>query len=211
MIKHTVTTIRDLLEADNRLRKLERTWKESGTLEDELAYLKETVRLGMGIELSDLSVEFTRWKEAREWFKKIYASGKWATIFRLRNVPMHRIVPDILNVLAERLESRWALTKGSIKPHEFEVVALGWRSYQVLGFNIYFLWRGSVRNHPAYSSEMCASLWANTPTLRLQAMNAECPHRALTSSSTAFHKDTILIDAPGGGTAIWNTHISAGS
>jgi hypothetical protein len=206
MKEHAVTTLRSLLEADARLRDLERAWKEHGTLSHEYAYHREHLRVRGYVELTMLSTKFTRWKEARNWFKKLNASGRWAAIIYMNGKPMHQVLPSITSALESQMRS-----KGKIL-----IEALGWRSYQVPGFNLYFTFQpdpspGAPEHMDTFTYQMCGSLWARGSQISVQSVNRNCDFDGsygITGSQSGLHQDAILLSATS--KATWDAHIRGG-
>lgn len=200
MKEHVVRTIRALVEADNKLRDIERQWSSTGSLEDEYAYHREHLKTEGYVELTKLSVEFTRWKEAREWFRDIHAGGSASRMMRLNGTPIRQVMPVVERTLRERLRENGFIF----------VAAIGWRAYQAPGFSIDFTFQRDRDDEP---SEMCASLWARGTQIDLQSLNRNCPFRdsyGLYGNQSSIHRDTIMLATSTGHRSAWDLHIRAG-
>ena len=188
-----------LLESDKRLRELERRWKSTGMLEDELAYVRENIRSKGQIELTDLSVEFTRSKEGRKLFYKLHSAHKLGNLIRINSKPfsLQAIEVELRSYIGDRING------GN---YSIYYVAIGWRSWQTPGYNVYFT--VTVDTPYADPREMCAALVMFGSNVSWQNVNLYCSHN-LNRGSSDIHKDTILIRCPY--STAWATHINAGN
>ncbi len=194
--EHTITMLRSLLEADERLRRLERQWSETGTLEDELAYHREHLRSEGYVELTRLSTEFTRWRTARKWFREIWKRGSWQKDLRVNGASMIAVLRNIERALWDRIHTEGPLF----------MVSIAWRSYQAPGFLV---------NVSQGNREMCASLWTTGgANIVLQALNQNCPFEGsygLLGNQSSTHEDGILLSTSPEHRGAWYLHIRAGA